>query len=715
MTQWVYNPFTSNFDATLNAESISGINTINATMPDGTGNYSITSSGNTLAITTITNGLNIELTDGFPISPAKGGTGINNGTNTLTLAGTLQTSGNFSSVFTMTGNTSVTFPTSGTLITSASLSNYLPLSGGTLTGTLGLDGDPVSHIGIDWLGADQENYERVQNNFLQALAVVDFAGNQYWHVNSLTVRPKLSLDLETQINTPFIDTNVLATGNIYNASGTLLASASGGSVTGSGTNFPTACANGIIYWPSNQNYARITARNSATSLTIDTIISISSLPFVIYWGGIAYNPQTNILALSSLTSLVMGDGSSFALSGAHSTTLTTTGSTNVTLPTIGTLATTSQIPTGEALTKADDTNVTLTLGGSASTALVNAASITAGWTGQLSLARGGTNASLTASNGGIFYSTASAGAILSGTATAGKMLQSGATAAPTWSTTTYPSTNAINTLLYASSANVMSALATANNGVLTTGSGGIPAITALAARQLIATNSSGTVAARALSVNIQVISATGTYTPTTGMLYCIAEIVGSGAGGGGVASTTVSQFSGAAGGSAGEYARGVFSAATIGASQSVTIGAAGAGGAAGNNNGSNGNTTSFGALMTAAGGVGGGGDAAQSAGSTVVGPTGGGVISPGTGGSFRCSGGTGGTSHVSPVANIINGGNGGQSMFSGGAVGTLNIAGSAAVGYGGGGSGASRIASQTAAAGGAGAPGVCIVTEFIIN
>ncbi len=56
----------------------------------------------------------------------------------------------------------------------------------------------------------------------------------------------------------------------------------------------------------------------------------------------------------------------------------------------------------------------------------------------IGLAYGGTNANLTANNGGIFYSTASAGAILSGTATANKMLLSGATAAPTWSTSTIP-------------------------------------------------------------------------------------------------------------------------------------------------------------------------------------------------------------------------------------------------------------------------------------
>jgi hypothetical protein len=99
------------------------------------------------------------------------------------------------------------------------------------------------------------------------------------------------------------------------------------------------------------------------------------------------------------------------------------------------------------------------------------------WNGtNIALANGGTNANLTASNGGIFYSTASAGAILSGTATAQQLLLSGASTTPQWSTSTYPLINAINTLLYASSANVMSALATANNGILVTSSGGVPSI-----------------------------------------------------------------------------------------------------------------------------------------------------------------------------------------------------------------------------------------------
>lgn len=181
-------------------------------------------------------------------------------------------------------------------------------------------------------------------------------------------------------------------------------------------------------------------------------------------------------------------GGSLTTAGAFASTFTMTGVTGVTFPTSGTLATTSQLATPAALTKVDDTNVTLTLGGTPATALLQAASLTLGWTGQLGLTRGGTAASLTASNGGIVYSTASALAILSGTATAGQMLQSGASAAPTWSTTTYPATNAINTIMYASAANVLGSISAANSSVLVTSSGGVPSLSTTLPSGLAATN-----------------------------------------------------------------------------------------------------------------------------------------------------------------------------------------------------------------------------------
>lgn len=99
------------------------------------------------------------------------------------------------------------------------------------------------------------------------------------------------------------------------------------------------------------------------------------------------------------------------------------------------------------------------------------------WNGNVvALTYGGTNAALTASNGGIFYSTASAGAILSGTATANQVLLSGSSAAPAWSTATYPATTTVNQILYSSSANVIGGITTGNNGTLITSAGGVPSI-----------------------------------------------------------------------------------------------------------------------------------------------------------------------------------------------------------------------------------------------
>jgi hypothetical protein len=117
----------------------------------------------------------------------------------------------------------------------------------------------------------------------------------------------------------------------------------------------------------------------------------------------------------------------------------------------------------------------VTISGGSTGLTTSGASHTLSLTGTLALANGGTNANLTANNGGIFYSTATAGAILSGTATAQQLLMSGASTTPQWSTSTYPLTNAANTLLYASSANTMAALATANSAALVTSSSGVPA------------------------------------------------------------------------------------------------------------------------------------------------------------------------------------------------------------------------------------------------
>ena len=79
------------------------------------------------------------LTDNALVTPAQGGTGVNNGSNTLTLAGNVSHAGAFTQTFTATANTSITLPTTGTLATlagSEALTNKT-VNGLTVTTTTG--------------------------------------------------------------------------------------------------------------------------------------------------------------------------------------------------------------------------------------------------------------------------------------------------------------------------------------------------------------------------------------------------------------------------------------------------------------------------------------------------------------------------------------------------------------------------------------------------
>jgi len=210
----------------------------------------------------------------------------------------------------------------------------------------------------------------------------------------------------------------------------------------------------------------------------------------------------------------------------------------------------------------------------------------------------------------------------------------------------------------------------------------------------------------------QTFVANGTYTPTTGMVYCIIECVGGGAGGGGCANSSAGQQGSGGGGGGGSYARLIASAATIGASQAVTVGAAANGGTAGNNAGTAGNDTSVGALCIGKGGSAGGGAAANANGTGGAG----GIAGTGDFSVPGQAGASGGFSVVSGAGSVqfssASGGSSGLSFGFGAVAGGGSGTGNNGSNYGGGGAGGRSSSASGAAAGGIGAAGIVVITEF---
>jgi hypothetical protein len=200
---------------------------------------------------------------------------------------------------------------------------------------------------------------------------------------------------------------------------------------------------------------------------------------------------------------------------------------------------------------------------------------------------------------------------------------------------------------------------------------------------------------------------TATWTKPDGLRYVVVEVQAAGGAGGGAATTDAAQSSAGSGGQGGGYARSIIAAADLGATVTVTVGAGGTASTGGG--GGTGGTSSFGAHVSATGGAGGsvvaassatgyghGADASQSF-TGQIRITGGGGGAGGRGGTQGCLGGTGGNSYLGTGG----GGKGGPAAT-----------GAAGKGYGGGGGGATNVLSSSAKAGGAGAQGIVIVTEY---
>jgi len=235
--------------------------------------------------------------------------------------------------------------------------------------------------------------------------------------------------------------------------------------------------------------------------------------------------------------------------------------------------------------------------------------------------------------------------------------------------------------------------------------------------------------------NIQVHTATGTHTPTSGTLYSQVVCVGAGGGGGSSDSNgDPSEGQTGGGGEGGGAAIIVYNSTEMGATAAVTIGAGGAGGVADStDNGTDGGDTSFnpvgtGGTITASGGDGGEGHQAGEFGSRLGGgyTVHEGVASGGDINLYGQPGQNGGVSSGNSGTDVhgIAGGVGGNSYLGMGASGgqydgttasTADLPGESADDDnmpGGGGGGAITIDSTTAEVGGDGANGMCVVYEF---
>ena len=215
------------------------------------------------------------------------------------------------------------------------------------------------------------------------------------------------------------------------------------------------------------------------------------------------------------------------------------------------------------------------------------------------------------------------------------------------------------------------------------------------------------------SVVQQIFTATGTYTPTAGMAWCIVELWGPGGGGGGAAFVSSNTSAGGSG-SGGSYVREIFSAATIGASQAVTLPGGGPGGnSAGTTAGAQQSPSTFGSLLTAIGGT--GCPVGYVASTTYALSSYAKVTTDASVGTFIVSGESGRPgltlgAGITPVS--LSGGRTFPST-SGVAHGdfTGNTSGQIGVDNGGGGGGG--VATTASHTGGAGGKGRCVITEFI--
>jgi len=230
------------------------------------------------------------------LSAARGGTGVDNGSNTLTLAGNVSHAGSFTQTFTATANTSLTLPTTGTLATLAGSEALTNKTYNALTLT-------AASTGFTIAGGTTSKTLTVSNTI--ALAGTDSTTMTFPSTSS-TVMTLAQPGTLTGTLTLRAGTATAGTAPLYLTSGTNLTAAAAGAVEFDGTN--------LFFTPSS---TRKTIAFTDSAMSGNTTGSAATLTNTRSLWGQSFNGSALVTGIISGATQVIGTaGTNFVLKGS---------------------------------------------------------------------------------------------------------------------------------------------------------------------------------------------------------------------------------------------------------------------------------------------------------------------------------------------------------------------------------------------------------------